>query len=167
MDEKPLTAEQRKEAEEAAKKAEELADALRKSGKHEATLDPQKRGDPQLPPSPPDKANPEHAAKATDLMLEKFRDKMNKGEIDKDVLKNMKWSEEEMRRFLDQHKKLKDQGLLDQVRGLGKAKTTGIGRNATDVRSQRDLNIDPSLLPPPELRSAWEKLTRKRAEPPK
>jgi hypothetical protein len=164
---KQLTPQERKEAEDAAKKAEELAEALKKSGRHEPTLDPKERGNGELPPSKPDQANPEHAAKATDLMLDSFREKMKRGEIDKDVLKQMKWTEEDARKFLDQHQRLKDQGVLDQVRGQGRGKTSGVGRNATEVRSQRDLNIDPSLLPPPELRSAWENLTRKRAEPPK
>jgi hypothetical protein len=162
-----MTPEQRREAEEAARKAEELAEAMRRAGQPDPNNPDRQPANPKDPDWKPDPTNPEHLAKATDLMLESFKQKLERGEIDKEVLKQMKWSEEDARRFLDQYQRLKDQGLLDQVRSTGPGKTTGIGRGATEVRSQRELHVDPGLLPPPQLRSAWENLTRKRAAPPK
>ncbi|MCS6976886.1 MAG: hypothetical protein NZM31_07750 [Gemmatales bacterium] len=162
-----MTPEQRREAEETARKADELAEALRRAGQPDANNPDRRPANPKDPDWKPDPTNPQHQAKATDLMLESFKEKLERGEIDKEVLKRMKWSEEDARRFLDQYQRLKDQGLLDQVRATGHGKTTGVGRSATEVRSQRDLNVDPGLLPPPQLRSAWENLTRKRAAPPK
>ena len=162
-----MTPEQRREAEEAARKAEELAEAMRRAGQPDPNNPERRPANPKDPEWKPDPTNPEHLSKATDLMLESFKEKLERGDIDKEVLKQMKWSEEDARRFVKQYQRLKDQGLLDQVRSTGPGKTTGIGRGATEVRSQRELHVDPGLLPPPQLRSAWENLTRKRAAPPK
>jgi hypothetical protein len=166
-EDKQLTPEQRREAEDIAKQAEELAEALRRFGKPDASPDPRQRGDNLPPDAPADPTDPEHLSKATDLLLDSLQEKMKRGEIDKEVLKRMQWTEEDARRFLERYQRLREQGLLDAVKGARTGKTTGIGRSATQIRSGRDLYLDPTLQPPPELRNAWENLTRKRAAPPK
>jgi hypothetical protein len=137
---------------------------MRKHGEHDPNWDPKQRSDVDLP-SKPDPENPEHKAKATDLVLDTFRDRMAKGQIDKDVLKKMNWTEEEARRFMAEYDKAKRQGLLDQARGAGRGKTTSVGGPNTAGGNVRiDPFINPDLVPPPELRGSWEALTRKRAE---
>ncbi len=48
-----------------------------------------------------DEANLEYARKQTDLVLEKLSDQLNRKQVDKNLLKQLGWSEEELRKFVD------------------------------------------------------------------
>ncbi|MCI0335163.1 MAG: hypothetical protein L0228_18295 [Planctomycetes bacterium] len=48
-----------------------------------------------------DEANLEYARKQTDLVLEKLVDQLNRKRVDQDLLKQLGWSEEELRKFVD------------------------------------------------------------------
>lgn len=48
-----------------------------------------------------DQANLDYARKQTDLVLEKLSDQLNGKEVDKDLLKKLGWSEDELRKFVD------------------------------------------------------------------
>jgi len=92
---------------------------------------------------PGDEANLDYARNQTDLILDKLDDQLKKKETDKKLLEKLGWSEDELRRFVDRWKHLKEQAdgdtdsaaaqqeLDDALRSLG------LGRNRrTGFRSQ-------------------------------
>ena len=46
-------------------------------------------------------ANLEYARKQTDLVLEKLSEQMKRKKVDKDLLKKLGWSEDDLRKFVD------------------------------------------------------------------
>jgi hypothetical protein len=120
--------------------------------------------------SKPDAVNPEHQKHATDLLLETFREKLEKGEIDLEALKKMGFKDpDDARRWLKNREDLRNRGVLDRVRGSGSVggPLTGPTRSGTGTNTSTDAVIDPSLRPPRELQSDYEDFTRKLAQPPK
>src|SRR5439155_16318006 len=122
--------------------------------------------------SKPDKPNEEFARKATDLTLETFRKQMEEGKIDKDVLKKMNWTEKDLKDFMDQYKKFKEQGGTIPKDAVGKStgnkanlKSTGPAESVTRTGKAMDAQADPGLQPPPELRNSFEEFTRQLSKP--
>ncbi len=150
----------------AADKAAQLAEAMKKNTQ-------QGGGDPG-PKTTPDQENAEHKAKATDLLLEKFSDKLAKGEIDKDlkkVMDEMKMDEKQMKDFLANWKRMRESGQIkdkDVARALdNRENLMGKGPREAATRGSYSRNgaIDPALIPPRELQGAAEIFSRKQAEP--
>jgi hypothetical protein len=57
---------------------------------------------------PGDEANLEYARKQTDLVLDKLADQLNSKEVDDELLEDLGWTEEDMRRFVERWKQRKD-----------------------------------------------------------
>jgi hypothetical protein len=57
---------------------------------------------------PGDEANLEYARKQTDLVLDKLSDKLNNKEVDDELLNDLGWSEEDLRRFVERWQQRKD-----------------------------------------------------------
>lgn len=85
------------------------------------------------PPSgetmPGDEANLEYAQQQTDLILDQLDDQLRKRQVDNELLDKLGWSQDELRRFVDRWKNLKNQAdngdpdgkqeLNDALRSLG------------------------------------------------
>jgi hypothetical protein len=142
------------------KQAEEVVKAA-KRGKDDAGGErPGQRGE-HLPE--PDLADPNAAAKATDLTLESLREKLKQGKIDQqvqNVLNEMNWSETDLKKFLERYDASKNQG----VAGQGPGRTIRVDRGVTKDRKGAELNANPGFDPPPELRGAYERFTERRAK---
>ncbi|WP_425396875.1 hypothetical protein [Aeoliella sp.] len=54
-----------------------------------------------------DEANLEYTRKQTDLMLEELSDQLDEGDVDKEMLDDLGWSEEDLRRFVDRWNRLR------------------------------------------------------------
>ncbi|HJQ79528.1 MAG TPA: hypothetical protein VJ828_06215 [Lacipirellulaceae bacterium] len=57
---------------------------------------------------PGDEANLDYARKQTDLVLDKLADQLNKKDVDDQLLKDLGWSEEDLRRFVDRWQQRKN-----------------------------------------------------------
>jgi hypothetical protein len=58
-------------------------------------------------PEGDDEANLEYARKQTDLVLEKLSDQLNQKQVDEDLLKQLGWSEDDLRKFVARWKERK------------------------------------------------------------
>jgi len=59
-------------------------------------------------PEGADEANLEYARKQTDLVLDKLSDQLNQKQVDKDLLKQLGWSEDDLRKFVARWKERKE-----------------------------------------------------------
>ncbi len=57
---------------------------------------------------PGDEANLDYARKQTDLVLDKLADQLNKKDVDDQLLKDLGWTEEDLRRFIDRWNQRKE-----------------------------------------------------------
>ncbi|RIK82757.1 MAG: hypothetical protein DCC67_06735 [Planctomycetota bacterium] len=62
----------------------------------------------------PDAANLEYARQQTDLVLERLDQQLAKKQVDKELLNSLGWTEQELRRFVDRWKNLKQRATSDQ-----------------------------------------------------
>lgn len=98
-----------------------------------------------------DEANLEYARKQTDLVLEKLSDQMKKGKVDDRLLKELGWSRDDLKRFVDRWKERKaaaeredpsgdaaKRELDDALRSLGLRKGA-LQQSALKKDSMRDL----------------------------
>jgi hypothetical protein len=125
------------------------------------------QGEPQSAPSKPpagDEANLEYARKATDLALEHLKDQLAKDQPDQELLDKLKWSKEDLQRFVDHWERMKRQAaqpgpagneakqkLDDSLRGLGlQPRGTQLERNTTISDNQRNFRSSRRTAPPPE-----------------
>jgi len=81
-----------------------------------------------------DEANLDYARKQTDLILDKLDDQLKKKETDQELLKKLGWSKEELRRFVDRWKNLKqadgkDASAAEQQELDDALRSLGLGRN--------------------------------------
>lgn len=118
---------------------------------------------------PPAPANAEFQKKAGDLQLETFKKK-----VTKDMLKELKWTEEEYQQFLKKYaemlsRRTKDpatgqEKLPDPKRGAGNLKNQGPrqvkGSKTSDDRAMQG----GKSLPPPEFREKYQEFTQKLSE---
>lgn len=72
-----------------------------------------------------DKANLDYARKSTDLVLERLEDQIGRQNVDQDLLDKLGWTEEDMRRFVERWRQLKDAAR---------------GPNADNVEAKRELD---------------------------
>ena len=64
-----------------------------------------------------DAANLEYARKQTDLVLEKLSDQLNKNKVDDRMLKELGWSRDDLRRFIERWQQRKDAAQRDDPKG--------------------------------------------------
>jgi len=157
------------EADRVRKQAEDLARALREKEQGGQPGLGGGNGDRQNAPleAAPFDPNRAHAEKPADLVLEEFRKKLEKGEIDRRILDKLKWSEEDLKRFYGAYEKLRKEGRLDLARGSGTAglRSSGPSRAATQTAKPVEAGAHPAFVPPPELRDSYEEYTRRLARP--
>ncbi|HVX14056.1 MAG TPA: hypothetical protein VHC22_22920 [Pirellulales bacterium] len=116
-----------------------------------------------------DEANQEYARKATDLALERLKDQLAKDKPDPELLEKLKWTREDVERFVQQWERLKKgadeagpkgdaarQELDDALRSLGlRPRGTSLsGEHKPDDR-QRNLRDSRRAPPPPEYQEQW------------
>lgn len=99
-----------------------------------------------------DKANLEYARKQTDLVLDRLSEQLDEGKVDEEMLDDLGWSQEDLRRFVDRWNKLRasaerpgaeaaQQELDDRLRNLGEslgAKNGTTRRAKDDFRDLRE-----------------------------
>jgi len=99
-----------------------------------------------------DAANLEYARKQTDLVVGKLADQLNRKKVDKDLLMELGWSEEDLKKFVDrwqQRKAAAEQGnesgdaakreLDDALRSLG-LRPGELQQNAVQKDTMRDVH---------------------------
>ncbi len=126
------------------------------------------QGEPQTAPSKPpagEDPNLDYARKATDLALEHLKDQVAKEKPDQELLDKLKWTPEDLRKFVDHWERMKRQAaqpgaagtearkkLDDNLRGLGlMPKGTQLDRNTSLDDTQRNLRSSRRLPAPPEI----------------
>lgn len=98
---------------------------------------------------PADDANLDYAKKQTDLILDRLEDQLKKKQVDESLLEKLGWTQEELRRFVDRWKNLKDQAdsksesqdeLNEALRSLGLNRNRRTGYNSKVIKDKlRDL----------------------------
>lgn len=121
-----------------------------------------------------DKANLEYTRKATDLIIDKLRDQLEKGEPDRELLDKLGWSREDLENFVRRWERMKAEARDDgrkgeeakreldaTLRSLGLAPrgTTLSGDRATSD-SQRGLRESRRSSPPPEYAEQYKAYTQ-------
>jgi hypothetical protein len=111
-----------------------------------------------------DAANLDYARKATDLALEHLKDQLNKDQPDQELLDKLKWSREDLQRFVDHWERMKRDAqapgeagdaarrkLNESLGGLGlKPHGTRIKSNSGAGDQLRELRSSRRASPPPE-----------------
>jgi hypothetical protein len=111
-----------------------------------------------------DPANLEYAKKATDLALEHLKDQLNQDKPDQDLLDKLKWTREDLQRFVDHWEQMKRDAqapgeagdaarrkLTESLRGLGlKPQGTRIKSNTGSGDKLQNLRNSRRASPPPE-----------------
>jgi hypothetical protein len=105
--------------------------------------------DGEAPPG--DAANLEYARKQTDLVLDKLADQLNRKRVDKDMLEQLGWTEDDLRRFVERWQQRKDAAqrnnpageaarreLDDALRSLG-LRRGALRQSTVSDDTQRDL----------------------------
>ncbi len=99
---------------------------------------------------PADEANLDYARKQTDLVLDTLEEQLRKKQVDEELLEKLGWTADELKRFVDRWKNLKDQAA-------------GGGPNAQQAQDEldtalRSLGIDPNRRSGFNSRNAKDKL---------
>lgn len=132
------------------------------SGTGEVPPGEQQPGKPQ-PPAGED-PNLDYARKATDLALEHLKDQLAKEKPDQELLDKLKWTPEDLRRFVDHWEQMKRQAaqpgkvgadakkkLDESLKGLGlQPRGTQVERNAGNDDTSRNLRSSRRSAPPAE-----------------
>jgi hypothetical protein len=135
------------------------------------------RGDAEEPGG--DEANLEYADKVTDLVLERLKDQLDKGRADRELLRKLGWSQEELAKFVRRWEQLKREAkgaderapkarreLDAALRSLG-LRPAG-ARAAASKQSgddQRGLRGSRRSLPPAEFQDAFRAYSQGLAQP--
>lgn len=120
-------------------------------------------------------ANLEDKEKAVNLVLKEIEDQLKRGELDPELLKEMGWTEGEMKKFVermqrqlqapdaenatpaDRAKRLQFEEMLKNIDTTGQARE----RTGVDVKKSAGQEIGPRRLDvPPEFRDAYEAYTK-------
>ncbi|HWB08431.1 MAG TPA: hypothetical protein VG826_04375 [Pirellulales bacterium] len=125
-----------------------------------------------------DDPNQEYARKATDLALDRLKDQLAKDKPDQELLDKLKWSQEDLERFVQQWDRLKKaadesgpkgdaarQELDDALRSLGLrprgSSLTGGQKRDDKLRNLRESRRAP---PPPEYQEQYIEFNKARAK---
>lgn len=123
----------------------------------------------------PDEANPEDARKAANLVLRKLEDQIQRGDVDPELLKELGWTKDDMRRFADRLKnQLEDRGddgspgavarrrqFEESLKNLDLRSGAKSRRGANFEKPDNDAAIGPrKAAVPSEYRDAYEAYTR-------
>jgi collagen type III alpha len=121
-----------------------------------------------------EKANLEHAKKATNLVLDHLKRQLERGEVDEDLLKELGWSKADLERFTKQlEERLKDTGEDNSPEAVARrlqfeetlksmrldSETTRRQGSTGSARTIRKFDTRDSTVPP-EYREQWEAYTR-------
>ena len=120
-----------------------------------------------------DPANQEYAKKATDLVLEKLKKQMAKGDVDQELLDKLGWTRADMDAFVKRWEKMKadanlpgrdgekaKEQLNESIRSLGLRKdSTNSGPSNRDD-AQRGFRDAPRTAPPPEYQDQFRKFNQ-------
>lgn len=121
-----------------------------------------------------EKANLEYAKKATDLVLKRLKDELDRGEVDQELLDKLGWTKEDMRKFAQRlEQRVNDKGTDDtpeatarrlqfeeSLKSLELGSTTK-SRTGDATRERRTQQIDARRLPvPAEYREQYEAYTK-------
>lgn len=121
----------------------------------------------------PDQANLDYARRATDLALEYLNDQMERGEVDEELLRKLKWTPEDMARFLKRWQQLKEaaqqggaEGELARQRLDQALSGLGLRRRGVELTSEespeetaRDVRASRRADPPAEYREQFRAFT--------
>lgn len=124
-----------------------------------------------------EEANAEFNRQAAELILQRLQKQLERGEVDPELLKELGWTEAEMRRFVErlsqQLSSPPQSSPEDEVRRLQfeemlkslDLRRSGTKRTATDVPKRSVEQVDSRRSQAPaEYRKAWETYTRKLLE---
>lgn len=123
-----------------------------------------------------DEANLEYNRQATELILNRLKKQLDRGEVDEDLLKELGWTPDEMQRFTDRiskslneskreaendlESKARQQQFQEMLKSLDLRKT-GTQRSGKAAPKREVEQIDSKRTPPPaNYRSATDKFTR-------
>jgi len=130
--------------------------------------EPYREGDPSADP-----ANLDYANKVTDLLLQRLKDQMRKGEVDQSLLDKLGWSQADMESFVKRWEKMKADAqipgrdgdkarkdLNDSLRSLGlrkeqvQVKSSGVDDKTSGMRDA------PRTSPPPEYQDQFRRFNQ-------
>lgn len=135
---------------------------------------PSEKGD-ETGPARGDEANLEFNRQATELVLEKLQKELDRGEVDEDLLRQLGWSESDLKRFASrmskslQESKKPDETPASKARQLQfeemlknlDLKGSGSARSGESEPKRDVQQIESKRTPPPSgYKSAFEKFTR-------
>lgn len=123
-----------------------------------------------------EKANLEYAKKATNLLLKRLQDQLDRGEVDQEMLDKLGWTRDDMQKFADRLKKQLEtsnnsddnspEALAQRLRFEETLKNLELGNTPKDrladkTRNRRAGKVGTSQLPvPAEYREQYEAYTR-------
>lgn len=127
----------------------EASDAQGSAGQPAGTGGKSSDPPPGSETQPADDANLDYAKKQTDLILDRLEDQLKKKQVDESLLEKLGWNQDELRRFVDRWKNLKDQAdsesqsqdeLNEALRSLGLNRNRRTGYNSKVIKDKlRDL----------------------------
>ncbi|MCA9017913.1 MAG: hypothetical protein KDA77_21490, partial [Planctomycetaceae bacterium] len=128
---------------------------------------------PTLPEA--DEANLEYGKEAANLVLKRIKDELKRKEVDRDLLKELGWTKEEMQKFSERLQKQLQTPDSDQLSPESLARkrqfeemlkslkpaSRAAQRERSSTRKQTNESLGPRRLPvPEEYREAYEAFTR-------
>lgn len=120
-------------------------------------------------------ANMEYNKQATELILQKLKKELERGEVDPELLEQLGWTQDEMKQFADRLSKYLDQSKRAEETPEAKArqqqfqemlKNLDLQKSGTQRSGEKEpkrdvMQIDSKRAPvPPAYRSAYDKFTR-------
>ncbi len=130
--------------------------------------------DPSTPPA--EDGNLEDKLKATNMVLKRLKEEMNRGEVDDELLKKLGWTEQDMKRFTERLERKLEQPKSNDPRELARQRQfeeslksldleKSGGQQSDPVRNKRATNnfSDRRMPVPLEYRKAFEDYTKRLA----
>ena len=133
------------------------------------------QGGETSPVEPGEEANMEYNRQATELILQKLKKELERGEVDPELLEQLGWNQEEMKQFADRlsryleeskrseespEAKARQQQFQEMLKNLDLQKS-GAQRSGEKEPKRDVMQIESKRTPvPPAYRSAYEKFTR-------
>lgn len=124
-------------------------------------------------PEQADEAVLEDRLKATNLVLKKLKEELDRGEVDDELLQKLGWTEADMKRFVERmQRQVRNEGdnpaaqarrrqFEEMLKSLN-LKSSGSRREAGDAPKQSATDFTDRRVPPPaEYRRQFEELTRR------
>lgn len=140
--------------------------------------DPQTSGDEQPDNSEPGGDDPklEYTRKATDLVLDRLQDQMANDTVDQELLDKLKWTPEDLRRFMKQWQQLRQAAdesgprsdaareLDEALRSLGLRPRGAALQSGQPGKAVSGLREGQRTAPPPEYREQYREFSKAKAK---